>query len=41
MIPVLVCSLAILILSGMDAAMKSLVIAVGVYNTVMSRSSIR
>lgn len=36
--PVLVCSLAILILSGMDAAMKSLVLAVGVYNTVMWRS---
>lgn len=38
LVPVLVCSLAILILSGMDAAMKSLVIAVGVYNTVMWRS---
>ena len=35
---VLVCTLAILILSGMHAAMKSLVIAVGVYNTVMWRS---
>jgi S-adenosylmethionine uptake transporter len=38
LVPVLVCSLAILILSGMDAAMKSLVIAIGVYNTVMWRS---
>ena len=36
--PVLVCSLAILVLSVMDAAMKSLVLAVGVYNTVMWRS---
>ena len=38
MIPVLVCGLAIFLLSGMDAAMKSLVIAVGVYNTVLWRS---
>ncbi|SFP16705.1 S-adenosylmethionine uptake transporter [Mesorhizobium sp. NFR06] len=40
MIPVLVCVLAILLLSGMDAAMKSLVIAVGVYNTVLWRSMV-
>ncbi len=38
MIPVLVCALAIFLLSGMDAAMKSLVIAIGVYNTVLWRS---
>ncbi|TGQ71607.1 MAG: DMT family transporter [Mesorhizobium sp.] len=38
MIPVLVCALAIFLLSAMDAAMKSLVIAVGVYNTVLWRS---
>ncbi|PBB81529.1 EamA family transporter [Mesorhizobium sp. WSM3879] len=38
MIPVLVCALAIFLLSGMDAGMKSLVIAVGVYNTVLWRS---
>ncbi|KUM23621.1 permease [Mesorhizobium loti] len=40
MIPVLVCALAISLLSGMDAAMKSLVIAVGVYNTVLWRSMV-
>ncbi|AZO72566.1 MULTISPECIES: DMT family transporter [unclassified Mesorhizobium] len=39
-IPVLVCALAIFLLSGMDAAMKSLVIAVGVYNTVLWRSMV-
>ena len=38
MIPVLACALAIFLLSAMDAAMKSLVIAVGVYNTVLWRS---
>lgn len=38
MIPVLVCALAIFLLSGMDAAMKALVIAVGVYNTILWRS---
>lgn len=38
MIPVLVCALAICLLSGMDAAMKTLVVAVGVYNTVLWRS---
>lgn len=37
-IPVLACALAIFLLSGMDAAMKSLVIAIGVYNTVLWRS---
>ena len=37
-LPVLICTLGIFILSGMDAAMKSLVIAIGVYNTVMWRS---
>ena len=40
MIPVLICALAIFLLSGMDAAMKSLVIAVGVYNTVLWRSMV-
>src|SRR5882757_239989 len=38
MIPVLVCALAIFLQSAMDAAMKTLVIAVGVYNTVLWRS---
>jgi S-adenosylmethionine uptake transporter len=38
MIPVLICALAIFLLSAMDAAMKSLVIAIGVYNTVLWRS---
>ena len=38
MIPVLVCTLAIFLLSAMDAAMKSLVIAAGVYNIVLWRS---
>jgi S-adenosylmethionine uptake transporter len=37
-VPVIVCALAIFILSGMDAAMKTLVIAVGVYNVVLWRS---
>lgn len=37
-IPVLICTLAIFLLSGMDAAMKSLTIAVGVYNTLLWRS---
>ncbi|RWL96874.1 MAG: DMT family transporter [Mesorhizobium sp.] len=37
-IPVLICALAIFLLSGMDAAMKSLTIAVGVYNTLLWRS---
>jgi S-adenosylmethionine uptake transporter len=37
-IPVLICALAILLLSGMDAAMKSLAIAIGVYNTLLWRS---
>jgi S-adenosylmethionine uptake transporter len=36
--PVIACSFAIFILSGMDAAMKTLVIAVGVYNVVLWRS---
>jgi S-adenosylmethionine uptake transporter len=40
MIPVLICALAIFFLSGMDAAMKSLVIAVGVYNTQLWRSMV-
>ncbi|MEZ2331426.1 DMT family transporter [Mesorhizobium sp. RCC_202] len=39
-IPVLVCALAICLLSGMDAAMKSLVIAVGIYNTLLWRSMV-
>ena len=39
-IPVLLCALAIFLLSGMDAAMKSLVIAIGVYNTVLWRSMV-
>lgn len=37
-IPVLVCTFAIFLLSAMDAAMKALVIAVGVYNVVLWRS---
>jgi S-adenosylmethionine uptake transporter len=39
-IPVLVCALAICLLSGMDVAMKTLVIAIGVYNTVLWRSMV-
>ncbi|MBZ9678488.1 DMT family transporter [Mesorhizobium sp. ES1-1] len=39
-IPVLVCALGILILSAMDAAMKTLVIAAGVYNTLLWRSAL-
>ncbi|TGQ07882.1 MULTISPECIES: DMT family transporter [unclassified Mesorhizobium] len=39
-IPVLTCALAIFLLSGMDAAMKSLTIAVGVYNTLLWRSMV-
>lgn len=38
MVPVLVCALGIFLLSGMDAAMKVLVLAVGVYNTMLWRS---
>lgn len=38
MIPVLVCTFAIFLLSAMDAGMKSLVLAVGVYNVVLWRS---
>ena len=38
MIPVLVCTLAIFLLSAMDAGMKSLVIAAGVYNIILWRS---
>lgn len=38
MIPVLLCAFAIFLLSAMDAAMKGLVIAIGVYNTVLWRS---
>jgi S-adenosylmethionine uptake transporter len=37
-IPVLVCTLAIFLLSAMDAGMKSLVIAAGVYNIILWRS---
>ena len=37
-IPVLVCTLAIFLLSAMDAGMKSLVLAAGVYNIVLWRS---
>lgn len=37
-IPVLVCTLAIFLLSAMDAGMKTLVIALGVYNTVLWRT---
>jgi S-adenosylmethionine uptake transporter len=37
-IPVLVCTFAIFLLSAMDAGMKSLVLAVGVYNVVLWRS---
>jgi len=38
LIPVLVCTFAIFLLSAMDAVMKGLVIAIGVYNTVLWRS---
>jgi S-adenosylmethionine uptake transporter len=38
LVPVVVCTLAIFLLSLMDAAMKSLVIAIGVYNTILWRS---
>ncbi len=38
LVPVLVCTAAILILSVMDAAMKGLVLAIGVYNAVLWRS---
>ena len=38
LLPVLLCTLAICILSAMDAAMKTLVIAVGVYNVILWRS---
>ncbi|TPM27014.1 DMT family transporter [Mesorhizobium sp. B2-3-4] len=37
-VPVLACAFGIFLLSGMDAAMKVLVLAVGVYNTVLWRS---
>lgn len=37
-IPVLVCTLAIFLLSAMDAGMKTLVIAAGVYNVVLWRT---
>ena len=37
-LPVMACAFAIFILSGMDAAMKTLVIAIGVYNVVLWRS---
>ena len=37
-IPVLVCTLAIFLLSAMDAGMKSLVLVAGVYNIVLWRS---
>ena len=37
---ILVCIFAIFLLSGMDVVMKSLVLAVGVYNTMLWRSLI-
>ncbi len=37
-IPVLVCLLAVFFLAAMDASMKSLVLVIGVYNTVLWRS---
>jgi len=37
-LPVLICTLAIFLLSAMDAGMKTLVLAVGVYNTVLWRT---
>lgn len=40
LIPLLVCTFAIFVLSAMDAAMKAVVIAIGVYNTVIWRSLI-
>ena len=38
LVPVLVCAFAVMLLTVMDAGMKSLVLAVGVYNTVLWRS---
>lgn len=38
MIPVLACALAIFLLSAMDAMMKTVVLAIGVYNAVLWRS---
>lgn len=38
LVPVLVCAFAVMLLTAMDAGMKSLVLAVGVYNTVLWRS---
>lgn len=38
LLPVLVCTLAIFLLSAMDAGMKTLVLAIGVYNTVFWRT---
>lgn len=40
LIPILVYAIAIVLFSGMDAAMKGLVLAVGVYNTVLWRTSL-
>lgn len=39
LVPVLICTLSIFLLSAMDAVMKGLVLAVGVYNTVLWRSA--
>ena len=40
LIPVLVCALAIFILSVMDAVMKSLVLSIGVYSTILWRCTL-
>lgn len=40
LVPIAVCAVAILLFSGMDAAMKSLVLAIGVYNTSLWRSGL-
>jgi len=40
LVPILVCAFAILLFAGMDAAMKGLVLAIGVYNTALWRSGL-
>lgn len=40
LVPVLVCAFAIFMLCIMDAAMKSLTLAIGVYSTILARSAL-
>jgi len=40
LVPILVCAFAVLLFSAMDAMMKSLVLAIGVYNTALWRSGL-